>query len=175
MLGYALGLLNTRPLRVSIGSSSILFPRQLFIPMHNGCCIRHHRGHILAQGCPALSLPCLCLEPLSSPTNRSVEELAVTDTWSSAMATACLLTYRHTEAEPTRWFWARKSPSFMRRHTFVVPPVFSRSIRCTSSVVFSFLFPLACIFHGGCSSCHRLGGVNYNPSYNPKGIRIFSV
>lgn len=92
MLGYALSLLNTRPLRVSIGSSSILFPRQLFIPMHNGCCIRHHRGHILARGCPALSLPCLCPEPLSSPTNRSVEELAVTDTWSSAMATACLLT-----------------------------------------------------------------------------------
>lgn len=67
MLGYALSLLSTRPLRVSIGSSSILFPRQLFIPMHNGCCIRHHREHILAQGCPALSLPCLCTVFALSP------------------------------------------------------------------------------------------------------------
>ncbi|KAL6696557.1 hypothetical protein J3F84DRAFT_300459 [Trichoderma pleuroticola] len=169
-------LLTTRPPRVSIGSSSILFSHQLFssdLPMHNGCCIRHHRWHVPSLACPALpcpALPCPCPEPLSFPTNRSVEELAPGHP--QRPRTACL----HVLAAALRRFPHTGSGLAKVRPSCVVIRL-SYHLRLPVYLSSCFLFPLP---SSPCPSPRllllpRTGGCELNTSYNPKGIRIFSV
>ncbi|KAL7938627.1 hypothetical protein V8C35DRAFT_83185 [Trichoderma chlorosporum] len=111
--------LNHTPLQPPLDGRpwfSISSPRQLSMPMHNGCCIRREPWPVLSCPWVALSMP---VAPVSFDVNRSAEELGLTSTGPSATAPACLL---HARRFPHDGSGLAKSPPSTSRHTFVVPP-----------------------------------------------------